>query len=44
MPRFPPDPTRMAKPTWLEPNPDALLGEIVEAAAEPELVGRFPDA
>ena len=29
----PPEPTRMAEPTWLEPCPDALLEGVADAAA-----------
>jgi RNA polymerase sigma-70 factor (TIGR02960 family) len=32
----PPNPTRMAEPTWLEPYPDALLEGVADAAAGPE--------
>jgi RNA polymerase sigma-70 factor (TIGR02960 family) len=32
----PPEPTRIAEPTWLEPYPDALLEGIADAAAGPE--------
>jgi len=32
----PPEPTRMAEPTWLEPYPDALLEGVADTAAGPE--------
>jgi RNA polymerase sigma-70 factor (TIGR02960 family) len=32
----PPEPTRMAEPTWLEPYPDVLLEGLPDAAAGPE--------
>ncbi len=32
----PPEPTRMAEPTWLEPYPDVLLGEVADTKAGPE--------
>ncbi len=32
----PPQPTRMAEPTWLEPYPDALLEGVADSAAGPE--------
>jgi RNA polymerase sigma-70 factor (TIGR02960 family) len=32
----PPEPTRMAEPTWLEPYPDALLEGVADADAGPE--------
>jgi RNA polymerase sigma-70 factor (TIGR02960 family) len=32
----PPDPTRMAEPTWFEPYPDVLLEGLPDAAAGPE--------
>jgi RNA polymerase sigma-70 factor (TIGR02960 family) len=32
----PPQPTRMAEPTWLEPYPDALLENVVDAAPGPD--------
>ena len=32
----PPQPTRLAEPTWLEPYPDALLGDIIDASPGPD--------
>jgi RNA polymerase sigma-70 factor (ECF subfamily) len=32
----PPEPTRLAEPTWLEPYPDVLLEGLPDAAAGPE--------
>jgi RNA polymerase sigma-70 factor (ECF subfamily) len=32
----PPEPTRLAEPTWLEPYPDALLEGVADTAAGPE--------
>ena len=32
----PPEPTRMAEPTWLEPYPDALLEGVADTAAGPD--------
>jgi RNA polymerase sigma-70 factor (ECF subfamily) len=32
----PPEPTRMAEPTWLEPYPDALLEGVADTTAGPE--------
>lgn len=32
----PPEPTRLAEPSWLEPYPDALLDGIADSAAGPE--------
>jgi len=32
----PPEPTRMAEPTWLEPYPDALLKGVADATSGPE--------
>jgi RNA polymerase sigma-70 factor (TIGR02960 family) len=32
----PPQPTRMAEPTWLEPYPDALLENVVDEAPGPD--------
>jgi RNA polymerase sigma-70 factor (ECF subfamily) len=35
-PFAPPAPTRIADPTWLEPYPDALLEEIIDASPGPD--------
>jgi RNA polymerase sigma-70 factor (ECF subfamily) len=32
----PPQPTRLAEPTWLEPYPDALLDDIIDASPGPD--------
>ncbi len=32
----PPEPTRLAEPTWLEPYPDALIEGVADMAAGPE--------
>ncbi len=32
----PPEPTRLAEPTWLEPYPDVLLEGVADSAAGPE--------
>jgi RNA polymerase sigma-70 factor (ECF subfamily) len=31
-----PQPTRLGEPTWLEPYPDALLGDLIDAEPGPE--------
>jgi RNA polymerase sigma-70 factor (ECF subfamily) len=35
-PFAPPQPTRLAEPTWLEPYPDALLEDIIDASPGPD--------
>lgn len=33
---FPPRPTRMSEPVWLEPYPDSLLGGVVDREQQPD--------
>jgi RNA polymerase sigma-70 factor (ECF subfamily) len=35
-PFAPPAPTRLAEPTWLEPYPDSLLGELIDVSPGPD--------
>ena len=35
-PFAPPEPTRLAEPTWLEPYPDSLLEDIIDASPGPD--------
>jgi RNA polymerase sigma-70 factor (ECF subfamily) len=35
-PFAPPTPTRLAEPTWLEPYPDSLLEEVIDASPGPD--------